>query len=105
MSAIHLSKVDFQEKVAKGVSLVDFWAAGCGPCRMIGPVIDELADEYIGKALVAKVNVDEEADLAQQFSVMSVPTVVLLKDGREVERTVGFVGKDNYKELLEKNLK
>lgn len=105
MPAVHLGKNDFQEKTAKGVSLVDFWAPWCGPCKMAGPIIDELADEYQDKLLIGKVNVDEEGELAQQFMVMSIPTVVLFKNGQEVERAVGLLNKDSYKELIEKNLK
>ena len=105
MPVIHLTKADFQEKTAKGVVLVDFFAPWCGPCKMVGPTIDELADEYQDKALLAKVNVDYEAELAQQFQVLSVPTVLLLKDGKEVERSVGFMSKETYKELLNKHIK
>jgi len=105
MSAIHLTKADFDQKTEKGVTLVDFWAPWCGPCRMAGPVIDSLATQFQNKALVAKVNVDEQGELAEKFGVMSIPTVVILKDGKEVERTTGFVGEDAYKEFLEKHLK
>ncbi len=104
MSAVHLTKDNFEEETAKGVSLVDFWAVWCGPCRMAGPVIDKLAGEYKGKALIGKVNVDEEAELAQKFGVMSIPTVVVLKDGKETDRTAGFVGEEGYREMLEKQL-
>lgn len=105
MTAIHLTNVDFSKQTAKGVVLVDFWAPWCGPCKMAGPVIDKLAEDFSGKALVIKVNVDEEGELAQKFSVMSIPTVVILKDSQEVERTVGFIGEDGYKQMLEKHLK
>jgi len=105
MAAIHLTKDDFSQKIAGGAALVDFWAPWCGPCRLAGPVIDKLAQDYQNKALVAKVNVDEQSDLAGQFNVMSIPTVIVFKDGQEVERTVGFIGEDGYRQLLEKYLK
>ncbi len=104
MSALHLTKDDFEEKTKQGLVLVDFWAPWCGPCKMAGPVIDELAEKYKNKLLVAKVNVDEQNELAEKFSVMSIPTVVILKDGAELERVMGFVGKDGYIKLIDKYL-
>ena len=105
MSAINLTKDDFEKKIGKGVVLVDYFAEWCGPCKMAGPIIDELAEEYKSKALVAKVNIDEQQELAEKFGVMSIPTAILFKDGKEVERVVGFVGKDGYEELIKKGLK
>ena len=69
--------------------LVDFWAAWCGPCKMLAPTIEKLAEHYDGKVVVGKVDVDDEPELAQRFGVMSIPTLVVLKDGKEVARTVG----------------
>jgi thioredoxin 1 len=105
MSVIHLTKDNFEEKIAQGVALVDFWAPWCGPCKMVGPIIDELSGDYQGKAIVAKVNVDEEAALAAEFGIMSVPTVIVFKEGREAERVMGAAGKESYKEVIEKYLK
>ena len=68
------------------MAMVDFWADWCGPCKMLSPVIESLADQYEGKVLVGKVNVDEEPDLARRFGVMSIPTVVFLKNGQEFDR-------------------
>ncbi len=82
--------------------MVDFWAEWCGPCKMAGPVIDQLAEEYQGKVVIAKVNVDQEPDVAGRFGVMSIPTVILFKDGKEVSRQVGFAGKQGYLDLLGK---
>lgn len=84
--------------------LVDFFAEWCGPCKMIAPVIEELAGEYDGKAVIAKVNVDEEQALAQRFGVMSIPTLLIFKNGQTVEKQVGFVPKSKIDELLTKHL-
>lgn len=107
MTAIHLTKTNFSEKVLKigVVALVDLWAPWCGPCRMVGPIIDELALEYKDKIVVGKINVDEEPELAGKYGAMSIPTVLLLKDGKEMERQVGFVGKEGYQAMLDKFLK
>lgn len=107
MPAIKFSKVDFTEKVLKSDKpvLVDLWAEWCGPCRMVGPVIDELADQYAGKVIIGKINVDEAPELATQYNIMSVPTVIMFKAGKEVERQVGFVGKEQYEEMMKKVIK
>ena len=84
--------------------VIDFWAPWCGPCRMLSPVVDDLADELDGKIAVAKCNVDENQDLAMRYGVMSIPTVVMLKDGAEVMRSVGAVPKPKLKADIEANL-
>ena len=96
-----LNEDNFQEKVANGVTLVDFWAEWCGPCRMITPVLEELSGDYEGKASIAKVNVDEAAGLAQQFGVSSIPTLLVIKDGTEVQRFVGVTGKSTLASAID----
>lgn len=80
----------FKDVVSTGVTLVDFWAPWCPPCRMQGPIVEQLAESYDGKAVIAKVNVDEEGVAAQQFGVSNIPTLVIMKDGKEVKRFVGL---------------
>ena len=103
--AKHLKTAEFDEVVkAAPVAMVDFWAEWCGPCKMLSPAIEELAVQYEGRALVAKVNVDEEPDLARRFGIMSIPTVVFLKDGQEVERKVGLMPGAMFSAVLDKYL-
>lgn len=102
MAATHLTKKDFDEKIKTGAVMVDFWAEWCGPCKMAGPVIDSLADEYTGKVSMAKLDVDAEPEIAGKYGVMSIPTVILFKDGQEAGRQVGFSGKQGYLDLLSK---
>ncbi|MDP1743438.1 MAG: thioredoxin [Candidatus Amesbacteria bacterium] len=102
MAVINLTKSDFDEKIKSGVTLVDFWATWCGPCRAAAPVIEEMSVEYAGKIVVGKVDVDAEGPLSQKFGVMSIPTIILFKDGVEVGRQVGFAGKQGYLDLLKK---
>lgn len=82
--------------------MVDFWAPWCGPCQMAGPVIDELAEENKGKIKIGKLNVDDNQKTAQEYGVMSIPTVILFQDGKEVDRKIGFAGKKMYEDLLAK---
>jgi len=89
MAVEHLNDSNFAEKTANGIALVDFFATWCGPCRMLGPVIEEIGAECDGSFSVYKVDIDECEDIAMDFGIMSVPTVVVLKNGVEVERMVG----------------
>ena len=102
MAVENLTKTDFDEKIKTGLALVDFWAAWCGPCKMAAPVLEELSGQYAGKVLVAKLDVDAEPDVAAKYGVMSIPTVILFKDGVEAGRQVGFAGKQGYVQLLGK---
>ena len=101
MAALHLTKANFEQEVVKSTTpvLVDFWAEWCGPCRVVAPIVDQLADELKGKLKVAKVDVDENQDLAGQFQVMSIPTLIIFKGGKAVEQMVGAMPKE---QLLKK---
>ena len=104
MAVLHLTEGAFDQAVSQGVTLVDFWAGWCGPCKMLAPTIDQLADSYDTKAVVAKVDVDSEPNLARRFGVMSIPTVIILKDGAEVDRKVGLLPMDAYTQALDAQL-
>ncbi len=100
-NAVALDDLTFGSAVEDGVTLVDFWAPWCGPCRMVAPVLDELAGEYAGKASIGKVNVDEAPGLAQRFSVSSIPTLLVIKNGVEVSRFVGVTAKGDLAKALD----
>ena len=97
---IELNNNNFDETTKEGVALVDFWAPWCGPCRMLSPVIDELAAEFDGKAKVCKVNSDEEQDLAVKFGVRSIPTILFMKDGEVVDTMIGAASKQAFADKL-----
>ncbi|MFA6193441.1 MAG: thioredoxin [Parcubacteria group bacterium] len=95
---------NFETEVLKSDKpvLVDFWAVWCGPCQMMGPIVEELAKEVGGKYKIGKMNVDENRETATKFGIMSIPTVIIFKDGKVVKQMVGVQSKDNLKEELEK---
>jgi len=103
---IKLTDENFNEEVlkAKQPVLVDFWAGWCGPCLMVGPVIEELAKEYQGKIKVGKVNVDENPRITKKYRIMSIPTVIILHGGQEIKRLIGFLRKEEYKKMIEEVL-
>ena len=97
--AVEITDKNFDETVKSGVVLVDFWAPWCGPCRQLSPVVDEIADER-SDIMVGKVNVDEQPDLAQQYGVMSIPTLVVIKNGKTVNTSVGVRPKASIVDML-----
>lgn len=99
-----VTKSDFEEKVisSKTPTLIDFYADWCGPCKMAEPILEELSTTYAGKVTFVKVNVDEESELAGKYDVMSIPTTILIKNGIEVGRQIGFGGKEQFETLIKK---
>ncbi len=95
-----LTPENFEAVTNSGVSLVDFWAPWCGPCRMIAPVIEELAAEFEGKANICKVNTDEEQDLAVKYGIRSIPTIIFMKDGEVVDQMVGASSKQAFADKI-----
>ncbi len=97
----HLTDAEFSTATAQGVTLVDFWAPWCGPCRMVAPILDELAIELKGQASIAKINVDEQGETAGKFAIQGIPTMILMKDGKPVGKMVGAQGKAQIKAFVQ----
>jgi thioredoxin 1 len=105
--AIEITEANYQKEVMESTQpvLIDFWAEWCGPCRMVGPVVEELAGEYAGKAKVGKIDVDNNQNLAQQFGVSSIPTLVVVKGGKVVNGRVGVGSKADLAKMLDEALR
>lgn len=103
MALVELTDQDFEKEVLQAdlPVLVDFWAPWCRPCLIASPVIEELVGEYQGKIKAGKLNVDHNPQIARRYGILSIPTVMIFKEGREIRRQIGFLGKERYKELIE----
>lgn len=104
--AFELTDTNFQDEVLDkgGLTLIDFWAEWCGPCKMIGPIIEDLSHDYEGKALIGKVNVDDNPELSIKFGIRSIPTILFVKDGEIVDKVVGATGKQVLVDKLNQHL-
>ncbi len=103
--AFQFTDNNFGETALKGgVAVVDFWAEWCGPCRLIGPIIDELSAQYDGKAIIGKVNVDENPEISMKYGIRSIPTILILKDGEVVDKQVGVTTKANLESKITPHL-
>ena len=102
MAEIVLTKDNFETEVLKSTVpvLVDFWATWCGPCQMLAPTIEEIANEYEGKVKVGKINVDEQPELAMKFKIMSIPTLLMFKNGEVSDKMIGFVPKEQITKMF-----
>jgi len=103
---VHLTDNSFETYVlkAEGLTLVDFWAEWCGPCKMIAPILDEVAEEYVGKLTIAKLNIDDNPGTAPKYGIRGIPTLLLFKDGEVAATKVGALSKGQLKEFLNANL-
>ncbi|MBK3493504.1 thioredoxin [Viridibacillus sp. YIM B01967] len=103
MAIVHATDASFSNDIEEGLVLVDFWATWCGPCKMIAPVLEELDGELNGSAKIVKVDVDQNQETASKFGIMSIPTLVLFKDGQPVDKAVGFQPKEALAEFIQKH--
>jgi len=100
MAIEHLTEKNFDAAIAEGTTLVDFWATWCGPCRMLAPILEQLDAELGGKVKIAKIDVDDEVELARRFQIMSIPTLLLFKDGTLTDKRVGLQSISELKQML-----
>lgn len=99
-NVVEVTEQNFSQTTSKGTVLIDFWAEWCGPCRQLGPVLDQIADENKGKVTIGKINVDNSAELASQFQITSIPTIVIFQDGKVKDHMVGLASKKDLEKRL-----
>ncbi|WML50908.1 thioredoxin [Neobacillus sp. PS3-12] len=104
MAISHVTDETFNAEIKEGLVLVDFWAPWCGPCKMIAPVLEEIDGEIVDKVRIIKLNVDENSETVRKFDVMSIPTLMLFKDGEVVDQVIGFQPKEALTELISKHV-
>lgn len=102
--AIELTSENFDKETKTGSWLIDFWAVWCGPCKILEPIVDEMGKKYDGKIKVGKINVDENQELSERFEVMSIPTLLYMKNGKQINRTIGAVPKDTVEKAIKEIL-
>ncbi|MDZ4384637.1 MAG: thioredoxin [Nitrospirota bacterium] len=105
VKAVTKESWDAEVLQAKGLVITDFWAEWCGPCRLVSPIVDELAKEYTGRVKIMKLNTDENPEVAGRYQIMGIPTLLFFKDGKAVDKLVGALSKTQYKEKIENLLK
>lgn len=105
MALVHFTEEGFDKALSQpGLLVADFWAEWCGPCKMLGPVIEKLAEDFDGKCVIGKVNVDDEPELAQRYGIMSIPTVMFFKDGQEIDKKIGVQPPQEFVKVIEANI-
>ncbi|MBE7412522.1 MAG: thioredoxin [Leptospiraceae bacterium] len=104
MALPEVNDSNFQSEISKGLVLVDFWAEWCGPCRMVGPVLEELSREYGGKISIKKLNVDDNQNTARTLNIQSIPTLLLYKDGQVVDKVIGALPKTQLKSFIDRHV-
>ena len=100
MAVTHLTKDNFDSVTAEGLVLIDFWATWCGPCRMIAPIVDEMAEKYADQVIIGKCNVDESSDLPMKYGIRNIPTLLFFKNGELVDKSVGALSKPEIEEKI-----
>jgi thioredoxin 1 len=102
--ARHITQDEFENEIAQGYTFVDVWAPWCGPCLMLGPIVDELAGEWEGKVKVIKLNADESADITERFGIQNIPTMLLFKDGQIVDKLIGALPKSSIAQFVNQHI-